>query len=334
MEILDCRDMQVSNVDQIFPVDVLESPWVLFHGTTNVSATHIELAGFKWDDALYDKNDVNEVVSIFQKMDWAGLRGDSYAALSAYTLGKDFSDGDTKPIFFSDFPERTINFTKQDRVGGETAQCLLNAISDLKSFFENESVRSDFRGRRYTSLLKQVAGLDVPQHFKNLIPEKTNTSDCLALANYLDQQIGRQIVFPRLQHGVSVPYEPWDMDLEWLCAKLESLHPLYDRLMSLSVNYDHGVIFAVEFNERDVPFMKDLNTGQMHGFVHYGQLSPNRIVAKALISANQNRLNPPLVSTRKLMRMKRGITGALIPTGRKEELIAKYEEMVKIANSF
>jgi hypothetical protein len=47
MRTLDHRDRQIKNEAEIFPLEVYESPWVLFHGTTNVSAEQIDLQGFK-----------------------------------------------------------------------------------------------------------------------------------------------------------------------------------------------------------------------------------------------------------------------------------------------
>lgn len=324
---LDYRDRKLESSEEIFPAEVNESPWVLFHGTTNVSAPHIETGGFKWDAAIYDKQDIEEVVAIFWKMDWAGLGTDAFLALSSYSLSVDFSDGRTKPVFFSESPEATIGYTNRYRVIGETAGCLAYAIDNLKVFLEDESLREKFRARRYTRLLKTIRGFQLPTRFSGLEPKEATASACLELATYLNDLVGNRIVYSELleRDGQARAYEPWEEDLGWLSTKVKKLSPLRDRLASLREKYDHGVIYAVEFSEQDVSSMRDLRTGLNHGIAYYGALSADRIIAKALIAPDQKRLTDNLCSRGMLNRLKRGITGALMTSSEKQDKIADLE---------
>ena len=103
---------------------------------------------------------------------------------------------------------------------------------------------------------------------------------------------------------------PWDEDLNWLTRKLAELSPLYDRLTSLSKAYDHGVIYGVKFEITDLPYLKNLSTGMMHGVAYYGRLQTRRIFFKAMISKAQNRLSPPLERLEETYSSK-GVLGAL-----------------------
>jgi hypothetical protein len=230
-------------------------------------------------------------------------------------------------------PEATIGYTKCNRVFGETAGCLAYAISNLKEFLENEALRTEFRARRYTRLFNIVRGVQLPQRFMNVRPEASTASDCQDLAKYLSDLVGRECVFPQLQKNPDqlAEYAPWDEDLDWLSAKLSRLLPLHDRLTSMSKRYDHGVIYAVEFNLGDVPRMQNLSRSMHHGITYDGHVPPDRIVAKALISSDQMRLDSTTISTASLRRLKEGITGALMSV---EEKIAKLKSLEALVDDF
>lgn len=291
MKVFDYRLRENNNSRKCFSRSIYNSPWVLFHGTTNVFSQLMEEFGFKFDTGLYSKDDVRNVISIFEEMDWPGLGGDAYSALSSYTMGKDFAEGEVKPIFFSEDLHRTIGYTRPLRVGGETAGCLAYSISNLKWFLEESNHREEFRARRYKDVIGSLGGVDLPDHFKRVVPTQATASDCLDLAHYLDSKAGRQCVFPRLlsqtnMDRLSRVFRPWNEDLSWLSTKLEELTPLYARLSEAAEKYDHGVVYAVEFKKTDFPFMKNMN---IHGIAYYGQIPPSRILEKVMISPTQKR---------------------------------------------
>ena len=315
MKLVDHRNSQIKFGAEIFPIDIYESPWVLFHGTTNVFANNIERQGFKWTDDLYSKENIKEVVSIFKSMDWRGFGGDAYNALANFTLTNDFARGNNKPIFFTGEPEMAIGYTNEFRVGGETAGCLKYAIENLQTFLESELERNNYRAWRFNSLTSTFR-IPLPPRFAAMIPKKTSAQDCKDLAMHIESVIGRKCVFNELDitRGDQATYQPWDEDLNWLADKLKNLEVILNRLNSITSEYDYGIIYAVEFNKTDVQFMQSLNRSMMHGIACYGPISPDQIRAKALISRDQVRLNTTLNSKASNLRLSQGITGALMAT--------------------
>ena len=83
----------------------------------------------------------------------------------------------------------------------------------------------------------------------------------------------------------SIPFvENYD-ELSWLANELKSLQPIKAQIDSIFNAYQYGVIYAIRFDETDLDKMA--NRGGM-GLIHFGPVSPNKIVGKFFIDFVEN----------------------------------------------
>ena len=328
IQIFDYRDQILGVQSRPFPSEINESPWVLFHGTTNVSESRIESHGFEWVEMPYTRKDVESVINIFRTMDWAGKGTDTYLALQQYALSIDFERGSKKPVFFSERAEATVGYTRPHRAGGETANCILLSLRCLEKFLSDEGLRIEYRKARYRRLLNMIGGVTLPDQFRGIQPEKATANDCKALAKYLDDLVGRRIAFPALSVGSPDPwrYDPWDENLDWLANRLEMLAPLKLRLEAIEASYSYGLIYAVQFESPDVAQIKNFDSGLKHGIAFYGNVPISRIIGKAYLSARQNHLDSFPKSEDDLPRLRDGILGTMLSDEERERKIREKEK--------
>lgn len=134
----------------MFDHDISANPFVLYHGTTWEVAAHARIEGLCWRPTVYSRDEVMEVLSIFEELDWAGMTGDGWGVLSACTAAFDFQNGDTKPVFLAGDDHRARMYAKRKWAGGETAGAMRNALGDLRSLATEAGVY-----RRYLAELAQ-----------------------------------------------------------------------------------------------------------------------------------------------------------------------------------
>lgn len=327
MELFDYRDAPLPRDARVFPAHLNLSPWVLFHGTTNVSEDEIERRGFAWRNQPYDVDDVESVLRVFEAMDWVGVGSDAYVALNLYARNIDFSGGNRKPVFFSAVSEATMGYTYPHRTGGETAGCLRYALQNLEWFGTDPAIRANFRAQRYQRLLALTAKTGIPREALAITPSEATAADCGKLADHL-RRLGIPTYSQVSVDGKTAPFSPWDEDLSWLQSRLAELRPLAERLDAQARAYAYGVIYAVEFRSEDASAFSDFNTGLNHGYAYLGELlDASRVVAKALLSPNQPRLGTKPRPGEELPRIRDGILGALMPDDKRAKRVADLEHL-------
>jgi hypothetical protein len=314
MLVIDHRDKIVENPRALFPEEIIKSRWILYHGTTNYSEDRIETEGFRWRDYDYTKDDVKNLISIYKTMDWVGITPDGFGSLHVYAMNQDFNKGSIKPIFFNLLPDEVIQYTKPWRTGGETANLLHRAITELQQFLENEDVRREFRALRYKPMLQQLGHYAPPEELQEVAPEEATDAHCELLAGHLNNLAGRQIVFPNLIHAFPEDrkYSPWKEDLDWLAKSMTVLSKVYDKVNRTIRSYEYGVIYAVQFGSDDVSCMRNLNNGMLNGIAHHKEVPKDRIVAKALISGGQPRLSADADLFLEVRNTNEGISGLFL----------------------
>ena len=126
---------------EAFPDEVCDDPWVVYHGTSSVSEEEIDLCGFHWRPAVATRSEVGHVVSMFDRMSWAGRSGGGYVVLRPFSLDYDFAGGDQKSIFFAECSNRALLYATRGFAGGETARALRFAFTDLEEYLKSPDLR-------------------------------------------------------------------------------------------------------------------------------------------------------------------------------------------------
>src|SRR5262249_20112779 len=104
----------------LFPDSIEDDPWILFHGTGAFFEKKIETEGLCASQHPVDRSGVQQVVSIYKRIRWAGSGGGS-AVLEPFSLNHDFKRP-KKPLFFAESSERASTFATRDFSGGEVAR--------------------------------------------------------------------------------------------------------------------------------------------------------------------------------------------------------------------
>jgi hypothetical protein len=150
---------------ELFPEEVFGDSWVAFHGTSGAREQTIEKAGLQWPGNQVRRADIENVVRIFRAMNWSGLSTGGLPVLEPFTLGHDFGNEATKPVYLAECSLRGLTFATLDFAGGETFRALRYALRDLETYVSSEEARtahSRGRGRRWdaTSTEQTEVSLD------------------------------------------------------------------------------------------------------------------------------------------------------------------------------
>lgn len=170
-------DSRLIQTGRLFEDSVEDDLWIAYHGTSSVSGEEIERRGFEWRPT-FSRNDVEQVVTLFEHMAWAGKRPAGLAVLRPFTLQHDFDRADSKPVFFAETSLRAARFATRDFAGGETARALRACELDLRDYLVDPGIW------RPCSLLAtkpacQPSQTDVQARFEALEPILARARQCL-----------------------------------------------------------------------------------------------------------------------------------------------------------
>ncbi len=157
---------------QLFPDEIENDPWVVYHGTSSLFEAEIDDDGFQWKSSIITKKDVSNVVDIYTEMDWIGNDGGGFQVLKPYSLEHDFFKRDFKPIYFGETSYRSLLFATHEFAGGETVRALRKSIQDLEDYLNSKSIRDEVLNNRvfeYHDLISKNAQVGSPPKEVDLI---------------------------------------------------------------------------------------------------------------------------------------------------------------------
>jgi hypothetical protein len=134
----------VEDNTQLFPDDICLDPYVVYHGTSSIHETQIDIEGLHWTPGLVSKEHVLRLTRVFEEMTWCGVTGGGYPVLEGFAR-YDFRSGSQKPIFLAESSYRAMLYAGADWCGGETARATRLALTDLREYLNSESVRTAHR---------------------------------------------------------------------------------------------------------------------------------------------------------------------------------------------
>jgi hypothetical protein len=158
-----------SRESELFPKFISEDDWIIYHGTSSICENAIERKGFLPDTNAVTKEEIQAVVSIYEKMNWCGNHGGGYVVLSPFSLKHDFGDPRGKPVYFAESSYRASLYSMRDYCAGECAMALRHAFDDLYEYLEspvlreqhNKQLRLDFGYLQYDKELYRKAVIPV-----------------------------------------------------------------------------------------------------------------------------------------------------------------------------
>lgn len=126
----------------LFPAEIESDPWIAFHGTSGSNEDRIETEGLKWTNTTVSGAEIQEVVSIFERLRWRGKTMDGNPVLKSWSL-KQMTSHKNKPVFLAKESNRAMLYATRSFAGGETLFSLRYAFADLKKYVNDK----DFRER-------------------------------------------------------------------------------------------------------------------------------------------------------------------------------------------
>jgi hypothetical protein len=139
--VVDISEKDLKGIETLFPPQIEEDSWVLYHGTSSLGEQQIDSEGLCWKPAVCSREDIESLVDIYKKMCWAGISGGGLAVLQPFTLDGDFQAENTKPLYFREDSLFPLLYATRDFSGGETARAVRHALHDLDQYFDDSAVR-------------------------------------------------------------------------------------------------------------------------------------------------------------------------------------------------
>jgi hypothetical protein len=134
--------------ESMFPREVEDDPWIIFHGTSSFSEQDIERDGFVPKPPLVSSDDVRALQAIYESMRWDGRWKGGQEVLSSF--GNDYTDSAT-PVYFSDASVGALVYATRDFTGGERCRAARNAIHDLDLLL----IDGDMRAAHYDEIYQE-----------------------------------------------------------------------------------------------------------------------------------------------------------------------------------
>jgi len=135
MEVFDYRDSVPLDYQVLFPAEILDDPWIVYHGTSAAREADIDAHGIRAAHSIADAATIERVVRLFEALDWGGVQTGGYPVLAGFS-SYDVSQG--RPIYLAESAARATTFAAADFAGGEAARAMHYALEDLTVFLSGE----------------------------------------------------------------------------------------------------------------------------------------------------------------------------------------------------
>lgn len=127
----------------LFPREIDEDPWVLYHGTSSLYEAQIDARGLTSASALFTKADVEKVLDVFRRLRWSGSSGRSRAVLEPYSANYDLSQARGRPIYLTEDAARAVRYATKQLAGGEIASTIRCCFAELGEYLADPEVRKE-----------------------------------------------------------------------------------------------------------------------------------------------------------------------------------------------
>lgn len=129
MKVFDYRDRDPLPLEALFPTDILDDPWMVYHGTSGALEAEIDTRGIRAARSIVDSNAIERIVGVFERLDWGGTHGGGYPVLAGFST---FDVSQRRPVFLGESALRVTTFAAADFAGGEVVRAVHHALEDLE----------------------------------------------------------------------------------------------------------------------------------------------------------------------------------------------------------
>jgi hypothetical protein len=234
---------RVTKHRRLFPDEIDEDEWVIFHGTSGFNSEPIERDGFDSAHGPISSEHIKRVTTVFEQMKWCGSDMGGYAILKPWSDGYDFQNSNRSRLFFAETSVRALLYATRDFAGGEKLRALRHAFSDLDSFLNDPSI-SEQHCRSMKVRFDRLSGAD-------FLP-----------SSYIEAA------------------RPVDIDLDWLRQKLADLFDVRRIADDALKRHEHGAVYALRMTEDDV---RSLHYNNVMGVESRTRISPAKILGKVIV---------------------------------------------------
>ena len=205
------KQMHLKNMP-LFPEEIENDPWIIYHGTSCFNEEGIERDGFIWKAGNTPREVLSRVVDIFEKMQWAGLDSSSLAILKPYSLQHDFDERYVSPVYFAETSRRALLYATRDFAGGEKLRSLRKSFEHLQRYLDDPLIRQD--------------------HMQYLQHEY----------DYLERNGAYMPAYSK----------PVQVNLEWLSHELDTMEQISIAAKVAYDEHEYGVVYAIKLGQQDV----------------------------------------------------------------------------------
>lgn len=131
------------STSMLFPDEIEQDPWIMYHGTSGFNAESIESEGFVWKKRNGLREDIERLVNVFEKMNWYGLDGSSLAVLKPLSLIHDFGGTNVSPIYFAEASNSALLFASKDFAGGEKYRSIRRSLDHLTQYLNSAEIQNE-----------------------------------------------------------------------------------------------------------------------------------------------------------------------------------------------
>jgi hypothetical protein len=132
---------RATNERRLFPDEIEDDDWTIYHGTSGFNTESIECHGFDASHVHITSEQVRQVVAVFKEMGWFGEDQGGFGVLNGFSLGHDLATTDKTPIFFAETSIRALLYGCRDWAGGEKNRAIRRALNDLDRYLLYPEVR-------------------------------------------------------------------------------------------------------------------------------------------------------------------------------------------------
>ena len=160
-------DYLTNNLIQQFPSNIINDGYILYHGTSSFCEDSINSEGLLVNHSRFTLDELRSIADLFNKLNWKGISGGSYAVLMPFSISHDFQKHDNKPVYLTPFVHQAYTYASLDFAGGEIAHTVRSCFKELWQYVLNPAVReqhlnylaSDVHGKGVNSIQINIVEL-------------------------------------------------------------------------------------------------------------------------------------------------------------------------------
>lgn len=274
----------------LFSESITQNNWVLYHGTSSAFENDILRHGLR--QLPIGKNLVERFVEIYERSGIPRIShkvpelnsGGRYVHLRSFTLGVDFEGENTiKPIYLTEQVNYALTYTQSAYFGGETISAINRCLGVLEEYCSNEEYRNLVVEDLWNSIervLSRGFAEFLPHHLRDKNSANSTEEDFASIHDCILKRIQQD--FPKAE--LNVPRSI--LTHKEVIESLKKIRPMIEPHFPPTSNHNYGIVFAVEFEHRDVENFRVRPSGQDHGFAYDGEIGPEKIIGICRVPEN------------------------------------------------